>query len=215
MIAGSPGAAGDRTTAPAPSPNSTHVDAIGVVDDARHDVGADDERVLAGAGRDHLIRDAQRVGEPGTRGAEVEAPRVDRADLRLQRARRARKNRVRRRRADDDEADVVGREAGFVRWRRAPPAPRCPTSRRRDRRCAARGCPCAAGSTRRRSRPSSRDRSSSARAAGRTSTVPRSSPVVNPATTDVPFPEPSVRSIRTPAPWRRARARCDRGSRSG
>ena len=32
--------------------------AIGVVDDARHHVGADDERVLDRAGRDHLIADA-------------------------------------------------------------------------------------------------------------------------------------------------------------
>jgi hypothetical protein len=39
------------------------------------------------------------------------APR--RADLVLQQARRARKDHVRRRRADDDEVDVVGRDAGL------------------------------------------------------------------------------------------------------
>ena len=52
------------------------------------------------------IAGRQRVGEARTGGAEIEAPRVVRADLVLQHARGARKDRVRRRRADDDEADV-------------------------------------------------------------------------------------------------------------
>ncbi len=101
--------------------------AIRVVDDARHHVRADDERMLDRAGRDQLASRRERVGESRTRRAEVEAPRVDRADLRLQRARRARKDRVGRRRADDDEADVVGREARLPRSPRARPARRCPT----------------------------------------------------------------------------------------
>ena len=53
----------------------------------------------------------QRVGERRAGGAEIEAPRVVRADLVLQQARGARKHHVRRDRADDDEADVVGRRA--------------------------------------------------------------------------------------------------------
>src|SRR6185436_20588991 len=67
--------------------------------------------MLAGTGGDHLIRDAHRVHKTRARRAEVETPRVDRADLRLQRAGCAWKNRVRCRRADDDEADVFRRDA--------------------------------------------------------------------------------------------------------
>ena len=37
---------------------------IGVVDDARHHVGADHERMLASTRRHHLSRRRQRVGEP-------------------------------------------------------------------------------------------------------------------------------------------------------
>ena len=88
--------------------------AVGVVDDARHHVGADRERVIARAGGDHLHRRRQRIGEPGAGGAEVEAPGVVGADLRLQHARGARKDRVRRRGADDDEAELVGGDAGLA-----------------------------------------------------------------------------------------------------
>ena len=49
---------------------------VGVVDDARHHVGADRQRVIARAGGDHLHRRRQRVGEAGAGGAEIEAPRV-------------------------------------------------------------------------------------------------------------------------------------------
>ena len=52
------------------------------------------------------IAGGQRVGEAGARRAEVESPRVMRADLVLQHARGAREDRVGRRRADDDEADL-------------------------------------------------------------------------------------------------------------
>ena len=115
--------------------------AIGVVDDARHDVGADDERVLDGAGRHHRPADAERVREPGTGRTEVEAPGLRRADPRLQQARRARKHHVGRRRADDDEPDVVRREPrlrnGGLGGRHGDIGRRRP----RARRCAARGCP--------------------------------------------------------------------------
>src|SRR6185369_2405285 len=52
----------------------------------------------------------QRVGEPRAGRAEVESPRLLRADLVLQQARRARKHHVGRRRADDEEIDVRGGE---------------------------------------------------------------------------------------------------------
>ena len=48
--------------------------AIGVVDDARHDVGADGQRVLCVPAADHVSGRRQRVGEPRARGAEIEAP---------------------------------------------------------------------------------------------------------------------------------------------
>ena len=86
--------------------------AIGVVDDARHDVGADHQRVLARAGGHHLRRRRQRIGESRARGEQVVAPGARRANLVLHQARRARKQHVGRRRADDDEVDVVGREPG-------------------------------------------------------------------------------------------------------
>jgi trehalose synthase len=85
--------------------------AVLVVDDARHDVGADDERAVVRAARDHLQADRQREGEARARRAEVEAPRVHRADLVLQQAGGAREHHVGGRRADDDEADVGRRDA--------------------------------------------------------------------------------------------------------
>ena len=88
--------------------------AVGVVDDARHHVGADDERVVVRAAGDHLHAGRQRVGEARTRRAEVESPGAGRADLVLQHARRARKDRIGRRRADDDEADVGRRDARLL-----------------------------------------------------------------------------------------------------
>ena len=64
--------------------------------------------------RDHLRRRRQGVSKTRARGAEIEPPRVLRADLRLDETRRARKHHVRRRGADDDEVDVGGGEAGTV-----------------------------------------------------------------------------------------------------
>ena len=88
--------------------------AIGVVDDARHHVGADHERVPAAAGGHHLRRRRQRVGESRAGGEEVVAPRACRADLVLHQARRARKQHVGRRRPDDDEVDVGRLEPGAL-----------------------------------------------------------------------------------------------------
>ena len=201
--------------------------AIRVVDDARHHVGADDQRVLVRPGADHLHGRRQRVGEPRARRAQVEAPRVVRADLVLQQARRARKHHVGRRRADDDEADVVGREPGPRDGLERRLARRDRTSPRRDRRCAARGCRCAAESTRRSSRRASRDRRWSTRAAARRSPATGSSPAVHRIANPVPFVRPAsplttvvnpfrahrARSSRTRAPSPRGRAACDPESR--
>ena len=85
--------------------------AIGVVDDARHHVGADHERVLRAARRDDRVADRQRIGERRARRRQIESPRLLRADLRLHQARGAREQHVRRHRADDDHVDVVRRQA--------------------------------------------------------------------------------------------------------
>ena len=167
-----------------------------------------------GAGRDHLIRHAHRVHESGTGRAEIEAPRVDRADLRLQRARGARKNRVRRRRADDDEADVLRRETGLLNRLPRPPAPPGRTCPGPVRRCAARECRSAAGSTRCSSRPVSRDRRSSAAVGGTYVASPAIFTGRTAFTTNVPFLGPSGRNTRTRARSPPGRATCDRGSRS-
>ena len=56
-------------------------------------------------------RRRQRIGKPGAGRAEIESPGPRRADLVLQQARRAREHHVGRRRADDDEAEIVGGDA--------------------------------------------------------------------------------------------------------
>ena len=141
--------------------------AVLVVDDARHDVGADDERVVVRAARDHLQADRQREGEARAGRAQVEAPRVHRADLVLQQAGGAREHHVGRRGADDDEADVGRGEPGLRDGLRARPPARGRTSPPPGPRRAARGCRCAAGSTRWRCRPASRGRRWSAAGAAR------------------------------------------------
>ena len=203
--------------------------AILVVDDARHHVGADDQRVLVRPARHNLHGRRQRVGERRAGGAQVEAPGAVRADLVLQQARRARKHHVGRHRADDDEPDVVGREAGARDGLERRLARRDRTSPRRDPRCAARGCRSAAESTRRSFRPASRDRRWSARAAARRSPATGSSPAArrsanpvvprrrpaSPLTTVVnPFRARRARSSRTRARLPRGRAASDPESRS-
>jgi hypothetical protein len=84
--------------------------AILVVDDARHDVRADDEDVVVRAARHELARGRQRIGERRRGRAQIEPPRVVRADLVLDQARRARKHHVRRHRSDDHDADIPRRQ---------------------------------------------------------------------------------------------------------
>ena len=83
-----------------------------VVDDARHHVGADDQRVLVRAGRDQLAGGGEGVGERRAGGAQVESPRAPRADLVLDETGGAREEHVGRDGPDDDDADVVRRELG-------------------------------------------------------------------------------------------------------
>ena len=135
-----------------------------------------DQRVLVRAGRHHLAAVVSAVGERRAGGAEIEAPRV----------------RARRSCACTRHAVLGNIMSGVIVPTTMKPMssgvrPACsiaferrllgrgPTSPRRDRRCGARGCRCAAGSTRRWSRPSSRDRRWSARAAARRSPATRSS----------------------------------------
>ncbi len=88
--------------------------AIGVVDDARHHVRADHERVLGAAGRHDRVADRQRVRKRGTRRRQIESPRLVGANLGLHQARGAREQHVGRHRADDDHVDVVGRQARLL-----------------------------------------------------------------------------------------------------
>ena len=87
---------------------------IGVIDDARHHVGADHEYMIVRSGGDHLHAGRQRIGEPRARRAEIESPGVTGSDFVLEHARRARKYRVGSRRADDDEPDLIRRDAGLA-----------------------------------------------------------------------------------------------------
>ena len=86
---------------------------IGVVDDAGHHIGAHGQRVRVCAGGDHVHGRRERIRKPGARRAQIEAPRSVRADLVLEQARGARKHHVGRRRADDDEVDIVRSEPGL------------------------------------------------------------------------------------------------------
>lgn len=86
---------------------------IGEIDDARHHVGSDRKRVINRAGPNHLGGHRERVGKPGARRPEIESPGIGRPELRLQIARGAGKDRVGRRRPDDDEPDTIRRDARF------------------------------------------------------------------------------------------------------
>ena len=190
--------------------------AIGVVDDARHHVGADDQRVLDRAGRHHRPADAQRVGEPGAGRAQIEAPAPSSAPIF----------------ACSMQAVLGKIVSGVVvpttmnpmsSGSQARLGDGRPRGRRGDvRRRYARiddvplaDARCAAGSTRRSCRPSSRGRRWSTAAAARTCRVRRSSRGRTVFTTDDPFLAPSGRNTRTPARWPRGRAACGRESRSG
>ena len=157
---------------------------------------------------------------------EVEPPRMTRADLVLDEAGGARKHHVGRDRADDDDADVVGRQSRVARSPRAPLPRRDPTSRHPDRRCGASRMPvrCRIHSSvvstsfsrsalrqhaRRHVGRQRRDRRAAAR--------PMRGAVASLTTVVSPFcarRAPSARNSHTRAASRRGRAACDPESRS-
>ena len=83
------------TTAPAPSPKSTHVLRSSQSTTLRQDVSADDERVVGEAARDHRVRLHDRVDEAGTAGGQVVGGRVLRAEAIGEDRARRRKEHVR------------------------------------------------------------------------------------------------------------------------
>ena len=64
-----------------------------------------------GAAGHNLAGGRERVCERGAGGAQIESPRPVRPDLVLQQAGGARKHHVGRHRANDDEPNIVGRQA--------------------------------------------------------------------------------------------------------
>src|ERR1700691_536955 len=83
---------------------------VGVIDDRRHYVGADDQDSLMSAGRDELRSRLDGVDEGGTGGGDIESPNAVRAQLVLNQAGGRGEKHVGRDRAYDDGVDVVGSE---------------------------------------------------------------------------------------------------------
>ena len=71
------------------------------VGDVGEPLDADDQRVAGGAGADAVVRDAERVAEPGAAGVEVEGARAGDAEP-----------------VGDLRADARDRARGGWRWRR-------------------------------------------------------------------------------------------------
>src|SRR5690606_6123165 len=76
--------------------------AVGVINEPRQGIGADDEDAVVGPGLDELRADGERVDEPGARRAQIERAGVA-AQLRLDEARLRDEELVWGARADDDE----------------------------------------------------------------------------------------------------------------
>ena len=149
------------TTAPAPSPNSTHVARSDQSTTFERRSRADDERAAADPGGEHRVRLRERVDETRAPGREIVGARLRRARAGRRQRRRRRKRHVRRHRGDDDEVEILRRAPCAAR---APPGQRAGRSRttpRPGRPHGARGCPSAPRSTRPTCRPSPRARRSS------------------------------------------------------
>ena len=82
-----------------------------VVDDARHDVGANDQGMIDPAASHNLTGRRQRIGKRRTSRAQVEAPGVHRTDLVLYQTRGAREHHVGRYGPDDNQTDLLRRQA--------------------------------------------------------------------------------------------------------
>ena len=90
--------------------------AVGPVEHARQRFGADHQRTFRGPRTHELVGGRQRENETRTSGIDVECGAAVRADAMLHQAGGARKNDVRRGRADDQQVDVAGLHAcGFHR----------------------------------------------------------------------------------------------------
>ena len=93
--------------------------AIGVVDDRRHNVGANHENSFMRARGDELRAGLHGIDKCGAGGGEVESPNPGRAQLVLHQAGGGGKKHIGRDGADDDGVDVVRREPalsqGFLR----------------------------------------------------------------------------------------------------
>ena len=101
------------TTAPAPSPNSTQVAAIGPIQNSRKCFRADHQRALEGARAQEIVGGGQRKHEPGTDRLKIEGRAVSDAEPVLHRDRRRRKRIVRRRRRQHDQVDRLRIDAGM------------------------------------------------------------------------------------------------------
>ncbi len=84
-----------------------------IVDDRRHHVGSDDERMIMRAGGHELGRRGQGIGKPGAGRPEVEAPGVVGTDLRLHETGSAWEEHVRGHGRHHDEPDVGRGQAGL------------------------------------------------------------------------------------------------------
>ncbi len=133
--------------------------AIVPVEDARIDLGADDERIARQPACHHPVGNGERIDEAGAHRLHVERGSAAGAELRLQDARRRRKDDVGRRRRDDDQVEIVDGASG----RRCERFAR--RGKRKVRRLLAVGgnvplreCRCACGSTRRSWRRAARAR---------------------------------------------------------
>ena len=140
--------------------------AVAPVHEFREHVAADDERLLRQPGRDHAVRLGDRVHEAGTPGGEVVGGRVPGAEPVGEQGAGGRERHVRSDRRDDQQVDVLRRGCPTSRAPARRREARRPTAPPPARRCVAPGCPCARRSTRRRCRPASTARRSSAPCSG-------------------------------------------------
>ena len=153
--------AASRTSAPAPSPNSTQVE--------RSFQSRMREKVSEPITSTRLARPpanievggGDRIDEARADRLHVEGKAVPHAEPVLDLDRGRGKGVVRRRGREHDQVDVGRRQAGIGRAPRARPPRRARRSSRRRRRCGAGECRCAGRSTRRTSRPCPRSRCSS------------------------------------------------------
>src|SRR5690606_31725354 len=89
----------------------------GPVDDRTHLLGPDHEHGIAAPGGEVALGQGEPVDEPRASGREVECRGVGRADLALDLTGGRGEESIRRRRRDEDQVDLVGRDTGAVEGR--------------------------------------------------------------------------------------------------